>query len=98
MFRKYPGGQRCLFRFIRADLRFEVSNVRLSTKVVVLGQYRIYFGAMGLKDFYFWCREDQSNLKLYPKQLQTILHPSIIPDNSSIYNNCICWKVLLLRK
>ena len=47
--------------FIRADLRFEVSNVRLSTKVVVLGQYRIYFGAMGLKDFYFGTeKEDQS--------------------------------------
>ena len=67
MFRKYPGGQ-IIFIYIYwygAGSSFEVSNVRLSTKVVVLGQYRIYFGAMGLKDFYFGAKKTRAS-KLYP--------------------------------
>ena len=56
------------------------------------------FWSNGIKRFLFLVQRRPEQSQALPKQLQTILHPSIIPDNSSIYNNCICWKVLLLRK
>ena len=50
---------------------------------------------MGLKDFYVGAeREDQSKAS----KLRTILHPSIIPDNSRIYNNCICWESFAIKE
>ena len=91
---------RDLFRFIRAGLRFEVSNVRLSTKVVVLGQYRIYFwSSNGIKRFLFWCREDQSKAsKLYPdsSERSSILRLFLITPVFIII--VFVGKVLLLRK
>ena len=83
-------------------LLVQVGGLRFQTFVyqqkLSFGSISIYFGAMdGIKRFLFWCRAEQSK-QASPTQLRAGLHPSIIPDNSSIYNNCICWKVLLLRK
>ena len=78
-----------IFYFIGAGWRFQmfVYQQKLSFRSI-----SNIFQSKGIKRFLFWCRERR------PEQASSMVHPSVIPDNSSIYNNCICWKVLLLRK